>query len=219
MKRILFLITATLMMNAIVHAQDAYAQQMQTTVGKLDNAKTVKDYQLLAHDFLRIADAQKDQWLPYYYAAFCNAKIGWLKQNDDPENIELFANKAGEEIKKASALIDTAKQKKELAEIYCIHMMLNQARVFINPQTYGRQYGPVAFNYLQLAKQAGPDNPRVLYLMGWQKFATPKMWGGDKPLAKQLLTEAKQKLGMGLTSGIEPHWGKKEIDEILAQFK
>ena len=219
MKRTLFLITAIVMMNATVHAQDAYAQQMQTTVVKLDNAKAVKDYQLLANDFLRIADAQKDQWLPYYYAAFCNAKIGWLKQNDDPDNIEPFANKAGEEIKKAVALIDTAKQKKELAEIYCINMMLNQARVFINPQTYGRQYGPTAFNYLQLAKQASSDNPRVLYLLGWQKFATPKMWGGDKTLAKQLLTEAKQKLGADSAEGIEPHWGKKEVDEILGQLK
>lgn len=219
MKRTLFLITATLMMNATVIAQDAYAQQMKITVVKLDNAKTVKDYQLLASDFLRIADAQKDQWLPYYYAAFCNAKIGWLKQNDDPDNIEVFSNKAGEEIKKAGTLIDTVKQKKELSEIYCINMMLNQARVFINPQTYGRQYGPTAFNYLQLAKHASSDNPRVLYLLGWQKFATPKMWGGDKALAKQLLTEAKQKLEADSSSGIEPHWGKKEVDEILGQLK
>jgi hypothetical protein len=173
----------------------------------------------LASDFLRIADAQKDQWLPYYYAAFCNAKIGWLKQNDDPDNIEVFSNKAGEEIKKAGTLIDTVKQKKELSEIYCINMMLNQARVFINPQTYGRQDGPTAFNYLQLAKHASSDNPRVLYLLGWQKFATPKMWGGDKALAKQLLTEAKQKLEADSSSGIEPHWGKKEVDEILGQLK
>ena len=219
MKRTFFLITATVMMYATVHAQDAYIQQMQTALTKLDNAKAVKDYQLLAENFMRIANAQKTQWFPYYYAAFCNAKIGWLKQNDDPDNIEPFANKGEEQIKKASALIDTAKQKKELSEVYCIHMMLNQARVFINPQTYGRQYGPTAFNYLQLAKQTDPDNPRMLYLLGWQKFATPKMWGGDKALAKQLLTEAKQKLAGETSSGLDPHWGKKEVDEILDQLK
>ncbi|OQP64168.1 hypothetical protein A3860_22445 [Niastella vici] len=162
------------MTGATVHAQGDYTQQMQSTLAKLDNAKAVKDYQLLADDFLRIAGVQKNEWLPYYYAAFCNAKIGWLKQNDDPDNIEPFANKAAEEIKRAVALIDTARQKKQLAEIYCIYMMQNQARVFINPQTYGRQYGPAAFNYLQMAKQADPNNPRVLYLLGWQKFATPK---------------------------------------------
>ena len=142
-----------------------------------------------------------------------------MKQNDDPDNIEPFANKASDEIKKAGTLIDTVKQKKELCELYCIHMMLNQARVFINPQTYGREYGPTAFNYLQLAKQADPDNPRMLYLLGWQKFATPKMWGGDKALAKQLLTNAKQKLAGEPSTGLAPHWGKKEVEEILEQLK
>jgi hypothetical protein len=106
-----------------------------------------------------------------------------------------------------------------LSEIYCVQMMLNQARVFINPPTYGPQYGPTAFNYTQLAKHANADNPRMLYLLGWQKFATPKMFGGDKALAKQLLTEAKQKLDNNSSSGIEPHWGKQEVQEVLKQLK
>ena len=193
--------------------------QLQTTVAKLNTANTVKDYQQLAAEFLRIADAQKTQWLPYYYAAFCNAKIGWLTQDSDPDNIEDYANKAEEEITKAESLLDTSNQKKELSEIYCVQMMQNQARVFINPQTYGPKYGLVAFNYTQKAKLLNADNPRMLYLLGWQKFATPKMYGGDKALAKQLLTEARQKLETESSSGVEPHWGKKEVDDILKQLK
>src|SRR6266705_771346 len=106
MKKTILIIASSIMMYA-VNAQDAYTQQMQTQVAKLDNANTVKDFQQFANDFLRIADAQKTQWLPYYYAAFCNAKAGWLKQ-DDPDNIEPFADKADEEIKKAQSLLDTA---------------------------------------------------------------------------------------------------------------
>jgi hypothetical protein len=219
MKKVILVIAVITTVYVTAFAQDAYTQQMQATITRLDNANAIRDYQQLANDFLRIADAQKTQWLPYYYAAFCNAKVGWLKQNNDPDNIETFANKAEEEIRKAQSLIDTAKQKKELSEIYCIRMMVNQARVFINPQTYGPKYGATAFNYIQLAKQANADNPRMLYLLGWQKFATPKMWGGDKVLAKQLLTEANQKLDSNPSSGIEPHWGKKEVEEILKQLK
>ena len=219
MKKAILVITAITMMYVTTHAQDAYTKQMQATVGKLDNANAVRDYEQLTNDFLRIADVQKTQWLPYYYAAFCNAKIGWLKQNNDPDNIEPFANKAEGEIKKAQSLIDTVQQKKELSEIYCVLMMLNQARVFINPETYGPRYGRQAFNYIQLAKQANPNNPRMLYLLGWQKFATPKMWGGDKALAKQFLTEATQKSVAQSSNGIEPHWGKKEADDLLKQLK
>jgi hypothetical protein len=214
----LIIIATFILVYAGLHAQDASAS-LQTIVAKLNNANTVKDYQQLASEFLRIADAQKTAWLPYYYAAFCNAKIGWLKQDSDPDNIEDFANKSEEEINKAQSLIDTSKQKKELSEIYCVQMMQNQAKVFINPQTYGPKYGPVAFNYTQKAKQLNADNPRMLYLLGWQKFATPKMFGGDKALAKQLLTEAKQKLETESSTGVEPHWGKKDVDDILKKLK
>ena len=103
MKKAIFLITAITIIYVTAHAQDAYAQQMQAAVTRLDNANTVKDYQQIANDFLRIADVQKAQWLPYYYAAFCNAKVGWLKQNTDPDNIEPFTNKGEEEIKKAQS--------------------------------------------------------------------------------------------------------------------
>jgi len=214
----LIIISTFIFLFTSVHAQNENTQ-LQADVTKLDNANTVKDYQLLATDFLHIANEQKTQWLPYYYAALCNSKIGWLKQDSDPDNIESFANTAEEEVIKAQSLIDTAKQKKELSEIYCVQMMVNQARVFINPQTYGQKYGPTAFAYIQKAKQLNADNPRMLYLSGWQKFATPKMWGGDKTLAKQLLTRAKEKLAAESSASVEPHWGMKEVDDILKQLK
>ncbi len=138
MKKAILIITATISTYAVINAQDAYTEQMQQQVAKLDNATTVKDYQQLSGNFLRIADAEKTQWLPYYYAAFCNA--------------------------------------------------------------------------------TNPDNPRAIYLEGWEKFSTPKMWGGDKTKAKELLTSAKQKLDNNTSPGIEPHWGKKEVDELLKQL-
>ena len=212
------LIFTIIMSCVFVHAQQTPDRQLQPIVLKLDNAARAKDYEQLANEFLQIANAQKTNWLSWYYAAFCNVKVGWLKQ-DDPDNIEPFANKADEQIKKAIALLDTATLKKELSEVYCVLMMLNQARVFINPETYGPRYGPGAFNYTQLAKQANADNPRMLYLLGWQKFATPKMFGGDKALAKELLTQARQKLEAQSTNDVNPHWGKKEVEELLKQIK
>jgi hypothetical protein len=218
MKKAILLITGAVLFGFTVNAQEASTQQLQTAVSKLDKATTAKDYEQLANDFKNIANAQKTQWLSYYYAAFCNAKIGWLYQ-DDGDKIEPYADKAEEQIKKAQSLLDTSKQKKELSEVYCVLSMLNQARVFINPQTYGPQYGPAANNYMHFAENADAGNPRVLYLEGWQKFATPKMWGGDKQKAKELLTAAKQKLDSNSSPGIEPHWGKKEVEDLLKQIK
>src|ERR1700676_3143728 len=139
MKKTIFLIGAIFGVSFFAKAQDGYEQVMHAIVARLDKAVTVGDYQALAADFKTIADREKMQWLPYYYAGFCNAKTAWLYE-DDGEKIEPYANLAEEEIKKARALLDTATQKKELSEVYCVFSMTNRAMVFINPQTYGRQY-------------------------------------------------------------------------------
>lgn len=218
MKKIIFLTAAVTFLFATVFAQQTYEQQMQAELTNLDQAKNINEYSQLATNFERIAATQKAQWLPFYYAAFCNAKIGWLKQDKDPDNIGPFADKAEQQIEKAKSLLDTTQQK-QLSELYCIFSMINRARVFINPQTYGPQYGPLASRYTYLARQRDPDNPRALYLEGWEKFATPKMWGGDKAKAKELLAEAKQKLDAHPASGLEPRWGKTEVEDILRQIK
>lgn len=219
MKKTIFLFASAVLICASASAQDAVSVQFQGDVAKLDNAQDVHDYQELANDFIRIADQKKTDWLPYYYAAFCNAEIGWLKQDKDPDNIEPFADKADEQIKKAQSLLDTASQKKELSEVYCIKSMINRARVFINPMTYGRKYGPSASQYTQLALKLNPDNARALYLAGWEKYATPKMWGGDKQKAKEILQEAQQKSTGDPSSGTAVRWGKKEINGLLKQIK
>ena len=47
MKKTILIIAVTLLMYSVTHAQDAYTQQLQVAVTKLDNANSVKDYQQL----------------------------------------------------------------------------------------------------------------------------------------------------------------------------
>lgn len=191
---------------------------LEAAVAKLDNAKTATDYETLSQDFLKLTSTDSNNWQTWYYAAFCNAQTGWLYQRDG-EKIEPFANTAEDQIKKALSLIDTGSQKKVLSEIYCIMAMANQDKVFINPQTYGAKFGPLAFRYIQMAQTANPQNPRALYLAGWQKFATPKIWGGNKTKAKELLVQASQLLEGETDANTAPHWGKSEVEALLKQMK
>jgi hypothetical protein len=110
MKKLILIMAAVASVQFTAMAQDStFTIQMETNVSKLDNAKAVGDYQVLANDFTRLADSKKTEWLPYFYAAFCNAKISWLYQQDG-DKIEPFANLAEEQIKKAEAMLDTAKK-------------------------------------------------------------------------------------------------------------
>jgi len=217
MKKGIFLVVAALTMTTAIQAQEVNSQQLNSAVEKLGSASNAKNYQQLASEFANIAEAQKTNWLPWYYAALCNARIGWLLQNDG-DLIEPFAKKADEQIRKSLSLLDTAKQKKELSEVYCVLSMVKRANVFINPQTYGRKYGSAASQYIQSARQIDPENPRAIYLEGWEKYATPKMWGGDKKRAKELLEIAAQQLNTQQVSDSYPHWGKREVEEALRKL-
>lgn len=218
MKKTFLMIALVMTLAAASRAQDTGDKQLTAAVARLDQAKKAADYEKLANEFLQIANIQKTNWLSWYYAAFCNATSGWLRQ-EDPDNIEPFADKAEQQITKARSFLDTATQKKELSEVFVVLSMLNRARVYMNPATYGREYGPKASQYVKMAEAANGDNPRALYLDGWEKFATPKAWGGDKVRAKEILERAKQKLDSQPSAGTAPHWGKAEIDELLKQLK
>lgn len=213
MKKTIFILSTIFLLHSAVQSQD-----LQSLAARIDKASTVKEFQDLANEFDQLTAQQSNNWLPWYYAAFCNAKIGWLYMNDG-EKIEPFANKADEQIKKAYRLLDTATQKKELSEVYVVLSMVNRAKVYINPMTYGRTYGPPAGRYTQSARRTNPDNPRALYIEGWEKYATPKMYGGDLKKAKELLEAAKQKLNADNNAGTSPHWGIKETEELLAKLK
>src|SRR5450631_712069 len=60
------------------HAQsDRYVAAMQKTLVMFDSAKTTADFQSVSNSFERIGDAEKTQWLPYYYAGLALTTSGW----------------------------------------------------------------------------------------------------------------------------------------------
>ncbi len=219
MKKLTVLILSILVTVSASRAQnDAFTKQMESAVSRLDNSKSVSDYQKLANDFARIGTGNQTQWLPHYYAALCNARIGWLYEKADPEKIEPYVTVAAQQINKAKSMIDSTTQKTEITEIYCVMSMIKRGWVFINPMTYGREYGTAAKMYLEMAKAIEPENPRVLYLDAWEKYNAPKMWGGDKDKAKELLTLAIKKLENNPSKGIYPRWGKSVCEELLKLY-
>ncbi|HEY9258478.1 hypothetical protein [Chitinophaga sp.] len=211
MKKLLLCLSVVLM----TYSGFSQSNNLQQAVTKLDQAQTVKDYEALEKTFLSINE--QPAWLPPYYAALCNAKIGFLLQ-DDGDRIESYANRGEEQAKKALALLDSTKQKKEAAEAYTVLSMVYRTKVFINPMTYGRKYGMASDQALKAARSLDAQNPRALYFLAWVKYYTPKMWGGDKELAKQLATQSLQYLASPAT-GVNPHWGKPEDQQLLSKIK
>ncbi|PSL25812.1 hypothetical protein [Chitinophaga ginsengisoli] len=215
MKKIMLSMLVLLLCYYTSFSQSA-GNELQNAVIRLDKASSVADYEALEREFSGIA-ARKADWLPYYYAAYCNAKIGFLYR-DSGERIEPYSKRGEEQALKARSLLDTVTQQRELSELYTVISMVYRTRIFISPMRYGRKFGMLSGQYLQKAKELNPQNPRAMYVEALIKYYTPGMWGGDKNLAKQLASESLAKL-QHVTAGTAPHWGKAENLELLSHYK
>jgi hypothetical protein len=217
MKRIVLIFALIVVAIGSKAQPEEYQQQMESLLTKLDKAKAVGHYQSLSNDFIRIANAEKSQWLPYYYAALCNVRIAYLYQ-DTPEKIEPFSALAESQIAKAKNLINKG-DKTVLAEVLVVQSMVNRSRVFISPMKNGPKYGPEAGRLLEEAKKSDPENPRVIYTEASVKYHTPKLWGGDKEAAKELLEVALPKFVIKATNALMPRWGKADCEALLNEYK
>lgn len=197
----------------------AYTKAITPFITRLDNASSVTAYQSLANDFTRLAGVYTKEWSAFYYSAYCNARIAWLYQ-EKPGEIEPYAKLAETQIRNAETLAGASGNNSGvLSEIFCIWSMVDRAYVFISPMSNGRKYGPASNQYIEKAKKANPNNARAFYLDAWVNYYTPKLWGGDKAKAKELLGQALVKLNSPAPSAVFPHWGKTDCDALLAQFK
>src|SRR5258708_1163898 len=116
MKKILF---ASLFFAASATAfsqSEKYTKAMTTTIGQIDSAKSAYDLLSLSATFERIGDAEKTQWLPYYYAALCETLFA-LRKNDLTNN-DQYAEKASQLLVKAEAM------EKNNSEISCIKSLI-----------------------------------------------------------------------------------------------
>ncbi len=101
MKKLLLSFSVLLLVTPSFAQSDKFQKGMEKTMTMLDSAKTSEQFTDVAAAFERIGDAEKTQWLPYYYASFANIMKGF---NDQKVNKDEVATKAEELIAKAEAI-------------------------------------------------------------------------------------------------------------------
>ena len=188
---------------------DRYAPAMKKNIAMLDSAMQKGNAKELANNFERIGDAEKTQWLPYYYAAYCNILITYTE--NDKSKVDAIADKAEELITKAEGLAG-----KENSEIDVIKSMIASAHMMVDPQSRYMKYGAASSSNIEKAKALNPTNPRPVYLEAQAKFYTPAAFGGGKDVAKPLFEKA---LTMFDTfkpeTDLHPTWGKAAAQYFL----
>ncbi len=192
---------------------EKFTAAIKSNIAAIDTSfKNPSSLIAVANNFERIGLAEKNQWLPYYYAAYCHVMYAFMQQ--DPSGNDAIADRAEALISKADSLTS------DNSEITSVKSMIATVRMIVNPQQRYMQYGTEANQLMGKAKQQDPTNPRPYYLQGQNLKNTPEQFGGGCKTAKPLLETAMQKYEAFKTqSDIHPNWGKQITEQLLSQCK
>ena len=192
---------------------DKFTRAMEALVPAVDTTTSIDGLTELANSFERIANAEKTQWLPYYYAALCYInKANMLYTAQQLDQIDPLMDKAEPLLAKAEEF------EKNNADIFCLRKMFNTGKMMADPMNRFMTFGAAATEALETAKSINPENPRIYLLEGIDKFYTPEQWGGSKTEAKKLFEEAKKKFETYKpASPIHPSRGMGQVMYFLSQ--
>lgn len=208
-----FLAVALFATVSLYAQSEKYASAMKQNLDMFDSAKTTADFENYAASFERIGDAEKTQWLPYYWSALVLTRIGWI---DEKANKDDIAKRIMALCDKADAL---AKESADKAEILTLRNMAATQQMLVDPQNRWMTYGQQASKYLQEATALNPNNPRIYYLQGMSLFNTPEQFGGGKSAAKPVFEKSVELARKEEHKDLYPHWGGELSEEMLKQIQ
>jgi hypothetical protein len=210
MKKVLISIIALLFVATGFSQNEKYISAMSSALIDMGSSKTVADFQSVANQFERIADGEKTNWIPYYYAAYSTLIMSFIEQDADKK--DGYADKAQQYIDKAMKI------KPNESEIIVIQGMLYQAKIMVDPTTRSQDYSIKANTEFDKAKSMNISNPRVYLQQGRNVLNTPEFYGGGKKNALRHFKEAKEKFDAFKPAELfAPDWGKDENTNFIAQ--
>ena len=210
----LFLFAAIICFSSITFAQsDKYIAAMKANISQIDSMMGKGNGAELANNFERIADAEKTQWLPYYYAASCTIMQGYTEKDNSKK--DAIADKAKQLIDKAEVILG-----KENSETDVIKSMIATTHMMVDPQSRYMTYGPESTGFIEKSEALDSTNPRPVLLQAESKFYTPEAFGGGKGVAKEYFDKAKTlDENFKPETELSPNWGKGSISYFLSQYK
>ena len=124
MKKFLLLAMVSFVAFTSFSQSEKYVSAMQQKLVGFDSVSSNENLQELANSFERIADAEKTQWLPYYYAALSNVRLALNyaleagPMGGNAEKVDPLTDKADQQLKKAEEL------SKDNSEIYIVKKLI-----------------------------------------------------------------------------------------------
>lgn len=194
-------------------AQTKYETAMTEKIAKIEQHLKTDDFQTLSNDFTRIGNAEKTQWLPYYYAAFAQIQKGRILMREQKmSELDAIASEAQKYLDKAMEL------SKDNAELFILQKMIHNLKMMVNPMERYMTEGALGAENLAKAEKLDPANPRITLLKAEDTYFTPEQFGGSKSQGLELFQKALEQFKIYKpVSPLHPNWGRAEAEYFLAQ--
>ncbi|MGH2564482.1 MAG: hypothetical protein ACRDE5_08215 [Ginsengibacter sp.] len=167
MKKIVLFVTIIFFANITFAQSDKYVSAMKSNIALLDSMFGQGNSIELANNFERIGDAEKTQWLPYYYAAYCTIMQAYMEKDNSKK--DGIADKSQTLIDKAEGILG-----KENSETDVIKAMIATSHMTVDPATRYMTYGTQISDFTQKSESLDSTNPRPVLLQAENTFYTPK---------------------------------------------
>jgi hypothetical protein len=180
-------------------ASGNYQQVMKAHIEKMYEAKTAEELTAVSSAFYRIAEKEKGEWLPWYYACYSRVRITFFIKDGVEINRQLDI---------AQQYMDSLiKSAHDNSEVHVLQALIYSMR--ITDPSLGMKYSALSSAALDRAQALDKNNPRVYYCRGSNVYHTPSFVGGGKEKAKPLFEKAKQ-LFTQWEAPLEfwPEWGE-----------
>jgi len=191
---------------------ERYTGAMAKNLQAMAEAKTADAMLDVVNAFERIGNAEKTQWLPYYYAAV--AQVWYTFMLNDPKQNDVLGDKATAFLAKAEAL------EKNNSEIALVKAMIATVKMVVDPMSRYMQYGAISTENIALSKKLDPNNPRPYMWEAQNLSQTPEQFGGGCANAKPIFEEAVKRFETFKPSTpLHPNWGKQQNEQMYKACK
>ncbi|MBL7905542.1 MAG: hypothetical protein JNL22_11020 [Bacteroidales bacterium] len=198
---------------AAMSQKEAYYQAMGENLGGYAQCRSVEDFQALGNTFARIAETEKNEWLPAYYHAHCYIIMSFIEQAD-PKKKDAYLDVAEKSINRITEMAPGE------ADVFALQAMFYTARLVVNPMERGQQYGMLSGQAIGRAMGIDPTNPRARLIKLQNDMGTAQFYGKDvTEFCEQARTLVAGWDNFKPVSPLHPNWGKDQAEGIVKSCK
>jgi hypothetical protein len=190
---------------------EKFQRKMGETLQMMGQARDAEGFQAAGNQFLVIAKAEKSEWLPYYYHAYCYIIANFTVPGQQEEQDRL--------LDEADASIqELMKNHGDNVEVHALNSFYLMARLAVNPQERGQQYSMLTQMAVGKGMAIDAKNPRLRYVKLSTDIGTAGFFGQDTaPYCESANALLSDWDNFAVASPLHPSWGKDLVEGLIQE--